>query len=139
MSAAELIRYGSIPGIGTFGELRLGGHTWVTVEREWKQNAPGVSAIPAGWYPLELGTYHKGGYPAYEVLEVPGRAQIKIHKANLAREVEGCIAVGKSFGTVSGEWAIIHSADAYDEWMRYAALEQPTHLGVMWAAVEPSV
>ena len=138
MSAAELIRYGSTP-MGTFGTLQLGGRQWFTVERPWAQNKPRESCIPAGWYPLRLGTFHTGGYPAYELSDVPGRSQVKIHKANLASEVEGCIALGKSLGVVKGEWAVLQSADAFDEWMQAAALDQPTHLGIMWTAVEPSV
>jgi len=34
----ELIRYGSIPGKGTFGEIHIDGLRFFTVEREWLDN-----------------------------------------------------------------------------------------------------
>ena len=130
--------------MGTFGQLTLGDKSWFTVERPWAQNKPSVSCIPAGWYPMTLGMFYSGDgpggkadYPAYEITEVPGRAQIKIHKANIATQVEGCVALGKDLGAVEGVWAALRSKDAFTEFMQAAQTVGVDHIGIVWAAVEP--
>src|SRR6266550_2002599 len=68
---------------GTLGQFSLEDNsTLYTMERQSFGEHP---RIPAGLYEMRLGTYNKGGYPAYEVI-VPGRSEIKIHAANLASE-----------------------------------------------------
>lgn len=131
--------------MGVFGQLRLGTHWWFTVERPWLQNAPSVSCIPAGTYPLKLGFFYSGDgiggkpdYPAYELQDVPGRALIKIHRANRASQVKGCIAIGKELGCEAGRWAVLQSAVAYGEWMTAAALANVDAITIVWAPVEPA-
>jgi len=103
---------------GTFGTLVLpDGWTCFTVERPWLDNQSRISCIPAGLYKIKLGTYTKGGYPAYDILDVPGRSQIKIHKANLASELEGCIAPGTGLGVFKGEWSVMNSGTAFEHLM----------------------
>ena len=83
--------------VGTFGRLQLGGLTVFTCEDPWKENAPNISCIPEGVYLLAPTTYHKGGYAAYEILDVPQRSRCLIHKGNSDEDVEGCIIVGNIF------------------------------------------
>jgi hypothetical protein len=139
VAEAWLRRFGSIPNMGTFGTLHVGDQSWFTVERPWAQNKPSVSCIPAGSYPLKLGVFYSGDgvggkpdYPAYEVLDVPGRALIKIHVANLALEVKGCIAVGKELGAELGTWALRRSREAFAEFMAAAAEAKIDRLIVQW-------
>jgi hypothetical protein len=141
---AWLRRFGSMP-MGTFGTLHVGDQSWFTVERPWLYNKPSVSCIPAGRYPLTLGFFYSGDgvggkpdYPAYELQGVPGRTLIKIHRANRASQVEGCIAVGKLLGSEAGQWAVLQSAIAYAEWMQAAAEAKVDALVVQWAPVEPT-
>lgn len=138
----NLVRWGSTP-MGTFGELTLGAQKWFTVERPWEGNKPSVSCIPAGTYPIKLGAFYSGDgiggkpdYPAYEVLHVPDRAQIKIHKANIALQVKGCIALGKDLGTDGLHWAVRRSKEAFDEFMVSAALLDPHEITISWAEPE---
>lgn len=114
--------------MGTFGELEL----WIanntdkpvdvesthfqcyTVERPWLDNQPGVSCIPEGHYSLRLGRYNRGDYPAYEVTNnPPGRSLIKIHIANVATDVMGCIGLGQNYRGNHVEF----SKSAYDAFM----------------------
>lgn len=119
--------------MGTFGRMTHdAGWACYTVEPPWAQNKPGVSCIPAGLYALDLGIYHKHDYPAYELRHVPGRANIKIHIANVAAELDGCIAVGKELGWLF-KWAVIASKDAYTELM---ALPVPDDIFITWQGVE---
>lgn len=112
MLQLQLKRYGSIPGVGTFGVLHVGQLQLCTVEREWLDNMGFKSCIPTGRY--ELVPYHSEEYPDHYALSNPalgvyvseaaipkgvvGRYAILIHVANLPSEVVGCIAVGTEFG-----------------------------------------
>lgn len=97
---------------GVFGTLRVGDLELYTVERPWLDNEPSKSAIPVGEYPLKLGRYNRGGYPAYELQNVPGRSLIKIHIANTMDDLLGCIGVGTDTGFVANRWAVTSSTDA---------------------------
>lgn len=99
-----LERYGSFPGIGTFGKMIADDSIFYTVEKEWLNNQPYISCIPAGDYRLEnhdsaghpqtyamvnhdLGVYH------YEDSDST-RFACLIHVANYPHEVVGCIGPG---------------------------------------------
>ena len=71
------------------GELYVDGafECW-TLERTDK-------LIPTGTYRVELYDSPKNGRVVPQLLNVVGRKNIQIHIANYARELEGCIAVGK--------------------------------------------
>ena len=80
--------------------------------------------IPKGVYPLKLGMYYSGDgpggkidYPSYEVLNVPKRSLIKIHAANKASELLGCIAPGLSMDIFGGEIGVTSSRKALEEFM----------------------
>lgn len=110
---------------GTFGVLTVTpkNEDWeqfscYTVEKPWKANEPFISCIPAGTYNIVKGMYHKGGYPAYEIVDVPERWLIKIHRGNVAEEVAGCLALGASLGVLDGSWAVLRSHKAYQDFMR---------------------
>jgi hypothetical protein len=103
--------------MGTFGRLSCPEFRCYTVERPWKGNQPNISCFPVGFYPLVLGVFHKGNYPAYEIQRVPGRSLIKIHIANRAKEVMGCIAPGFELGWVEDSWAVLASTQAYHAFM----------------------
>ena len=66
-----------------------------TLERPWLNNQRMESAVPAGEYPLQLEYSPKFRTRLYEVYNVPGRSEAKIHAANYAAELNGCIAVGR--------------------------------------------
>lgn len=112
----QLERFAYTP-MGTFGRLTVPEGLWYTVERPWADNQPRVSCIPTGLYPLVLGRYNRGDYPAYEVKNVPGRSLIKIHVANSMDDVLGCIAPGKALGWIHEKWAVSRSREAYEEFM----------------------
>jgi len=95
--------------------------SWLTIERSKTDvNHP---CIPAGTYPLALDTYHKGGYPAYEVRHVPGRSRILIHAANVASELEGCIGPGHTLEIIGGEIGVTSSRGSLAELMAAMAGE----------------
>jgi hypothetical protein len=68
-----------------------------TVERPWLNNAPFVSCIPPASYPVKwvmTGTSGNRNGRGLGVENVPERTLIRIHVANTADEVEGCIGIG---------------------------------------------
>ena len=83
-----------------------------TIERPWLNNKPNISCIPAGIYTISPVDSPKFGL-TYEVKDVIGRTHILFHKANIASELEGCIAPCTDFGIMQGEWAGLNSGNAY--------------------------
>lgn len=103
---------------GTFGRLYLPELSVLTVERPWLQNQPFLSCIPEGDYQLRPSRFYRGGYDTWEVLEVPNRTRILVHRGNRAHDVQGCIAVGMTLGCVGGAWAVLDSRTAFAAFMR---------------------
>ncbi len=80
----------------TLGTLFLDGEYFgLTLERPWRDNRQSVSCIPPGKYFVDLTPSPKFGRNMLEVLKVPKRVGIRIHGANEAEELKGCIAVGR--------------------------------------------
>lgn len=110
----------------TYGILELDGLFWQTIERS--KADPVHPCIPAGTYPLRLSMHHYGkpdAYPCYWVDNVPGRTAIEIHVANVAQQLEGCIAPGDMRGLTKGVpgladglRAVFGSHDAFQQFMR---------------------
>jgi len=104
--------------MGTFGELYIKDQFFCyTVERPWLDNAPYKSCIPTGVYDVKLGRYNRGKYDAYEILNVPNRTHIKIHKGNTMDDVVGCIATGNELGCIKRKWAVLNSGFTYIKFM----------------------
>ena len=78
---------------GTDGILSSEGNfLCLTIELPWRKNKPLVSCIPEGRYELAIRFSKRHGLHL-QVMAVPGRSLILIHKANNARkELKGCIA-----------------------------------------------
>ena len=106
---------------GTFGTLKAGEFTCCTVEQDWENNNPNVSCIPNGTYKLETHDSPRHGGCLILVNEDLGigrhRGDAKrfgclIHKANLASQLEGCIAPGMSYGCYKNQWSVTSSSVA---------------------------
>jgi hypothetical protein len=82
----------------TLGVLLVDGIPFCfTVERPWLNNAPNISCIPAASYPVKWVMTQTAGNRngrGLGVENVPERNLIRIHVANTADEVKGCIGLG---------------------------------------------
>jgi hypothetical protein len=95
-----------------------------TLELPWRDNRPSRSCIPCGEYDVELYASPRFGR-AYRVRNVPGRSYILFHAGNLAGDVErgfsthseGCILLGRHFGTIAGQQAVLVSRPAVRDFM----------------------
>lgn len=102
---------------GTYGSLDIEGIRIYTVERPWLNNKPSISCIPNGTYICKPRMFFRGGYPAVEIIEVPNRTHILIHKANLPTDVEGCVGLGVRLGAIRDMWACLESKEAFGLFM----------------------
>ena len=86
---------------GTFGVLVENGIplNFRTLERPWRNNAHGISCIPAGTYTVKKEVFPKHGL-CWHVTDVPGRDAILIHTGNTELDVEGCILLGVECGSL---------------------------------------
>jgi len=131
----RLKRFCAAPdGMGTFGKLtidELADRSWLTVERPWKNNEPSISCIPTGIYRLRHGTFAAGGgYPDLEFVDVPGRSHIEIHAANVASELKGCIAPGKTINW--SQWRVLRSREALREILDAIGTETDLVIEIAW-------
>lgn len=97
---------------GTFGRFQAGRFHAYSLELPWRDNRPNVSAIPAGTYLCGFTHSPRFGRCLYLLGSVPGRSGVRIHPANLARQLNGCIALGERLGWIDGVKAVLVSAPA---------------------------
>ncbi len=110
--------------MGTFGRLIMEGFGCFTVERPWLDNIPRESCIPEGAYRIAPRRFNRGGYDAFEILDVPGRSLILFHRGNTMNDVIGCVALGRSLGYVEGLWAVTHSRETFADFSRIMPREE---------------
>lgn len=147
MRTLTLQRFAESPD-GTLGEIL----DLATFEEEDRDNEVGESRIPAGTYTCERSYFHKGGYHTFEVVDVPGRTEIKFHKGNTEEDTAGCILIGKRHGTLmrysedGGEYrpkvAVLQSAVGFLEFMAYMRGVDRFRLvvkDVPWREADPDV
>lgn len=102
---------------GTFGVLRMDGEVFcVTLEPPDRGNLPEVSCIPVGEYDCRRVESPSFG-ATYEIGGVPGRSHILFHQGNVATDTRGCVLLGRGFGVVAGERAVLRSRPAFREFL----------------------
>lgn len=72
----------------------------ITLERGWNQNIPQISCIPEGLYDIELEYSNAFKKNLWELKDVLGRSEIKIHNLNHWYQSKGCIGVGRSIANL---------------------------------------
>lgn len=113
-----------------------------TIERS--KTDPSHPCIPCGRYRMRRTMFYGGDgvggkrdYVTYEITGVPGRSQIKVHVANAASELLGCVAPGViRVVNESGPSSVSHSQIAFDDFMRLADGDEEMDL-VIAEAVAP--
>ena len=84
-----------------------------TLENPYIDNKRNVSCIPCGVYHCEsfVGVVHKN---VWEVKNVAGRTNILFHAGNTEKETQGCILVGKTYGFLEDDIAVLNSKVTLD-------------------------
>lgn len=112
---------------GTFGKLVLDdGWECVTGELPDDNNLPDFSCIPDGTYQCMLAFSPHFNTSLFHLRGVPNRSSVEIHAGNwcgdkrqgFRSDVEGCIILGKTTGTLDNQKAILASKAALEEFMR---------------------
>ena len=114
----RLWRMTALPDECLLGVLRdlHGEKIALTLELPWRNNAIGKSCIPAGnyevkrWHSSVLGTCY-----AFDDSETFPRTAIRIHVANWARDLRGCIALGKTTAMLEGLPAVTSSRETLNK------------------------
>ncbi len=106
---------------GTFGIVKTdSGLSLYSGELPWRQNAHGISCVPALVCVVQRIVSPKHG-PCYCLTDVPGgRTMCEFHKGNFCgdiskffkSDVEGCIVLGNALGVLAGQACVINSKDA---------------------------
>ena len=108
---------------GTFGKWIIGLHEFETVEQDWENNLPNISCVPNGEYKLTFHiSPHHGECYILENKELgigknkgdAKRFGCLLHIANLASQLEGCIAPGLYRSYYKGQWSVASSGTAMD-------------------------
>lgn len=123
---------------GTFGVLEVDDLQLKTGELPWRQNARFISCIPAGSYLCHMTHSPKFNRDTYELEGVPARDDCRIHVANLMgdtrlgyrAEVEGCIALGLSYGRFEGQDGVSASSAAVKQFEDHMQ-RQPFRLDIV--------
>jgi hypothetical protein len=121
--------------MGTFGKLIYKDFWCYTVELPWENNAPFISCVPVGIYPIKLGMFYQTErpYKTWELKQIAGRSDIDIHVANHIGDLKGCIGLGNDLGCVDNKWAVLNSKKTHKrfmEAMRDSGAEEAEHMYV---------
>jgi hypothetical protein len=102
----------------TVGVMNFDNFRCFTLELPQEGNQPNVSCIPEGQYNCRKITSPTLGR-CIEILEVPGRTYIRIHKGNFTSQIQGCVLVGEALKDINGDLIIdvANSAVAFDKLM----------------------
>jgi hypothetical protein len=111
---------------GTEGYVLTPGFNCYSLELPWHDNKRSISCIPAGVYDVELRQSPKYG-KIYWVRRVPNRSYILIHSGNFGGDVDknfkshtkGCILLGRKFGFLGDQRAVLNSRVAIRAFMSH--------------------
>lgn len=113
---------------GTFGILRIQKQlSFFTLEPQDRENAIGISSIPAQQYTCTKYTSQKFG-ETFQVQDVPGRSSILFHYGNWQEDTEGCIILGS--GILADRRGLKNSREAFDAFMRLMGNHDKLHLTI---------
>jgi hypothetical protein len=106
------------------GRLTIDGQQFCFVlePSRFKPVHPGHPCIPCGIFKVKLTMSPHFGYVTPELLEVPGRTNIRIHKGNKPEDSLGCTLVGETHGP-GPDW-IGDSKDAFERLMQQCEAAQ---------------
>ena len=86
----------------TVGRLWYGNFQCFTLELPWLNNEKNISCIPSGTYKYFKRESNRNGN-VIQLIDVPDRSYIQLHKGNFTRSIEGCILPGDSIRFLDGD------------------------------------
>jgi hypothetical protein len=114
----ELIRLEENFEYGTFGVLKIQKRVFcATLEPPDIENMRNVSSVPAQQYKCKRYMSPKFG-ETFQVTDVPLRAKILFHAGNTIDQTLGCILLGRNFGVLEGNRAVLNSGNTFKAFMK---------------------
>lgn len=113
----QRVRQTDLATYGTLASATIALPATVTLELAWRANAPDVSCVPAGVYPIVRFHSPHFGYDVFQLEDVPGRSACELHVGNTVADIRGCIALGSNFGVVNGQDGVTGSQAAFARFM----------------------
>jgi hypothetical protein len=88
-----------------------------TLELGYKDNQNMISSIPTGTYNVAMTLSPRFNRNMYLLDSVPNRSGVRIHSANFAHQLHGCIALGSNTKDINsdGNLDIVHSGQTMAE------------------------
>jgi hypothetical protein len=109
---------------GIFGLLQSedGQFQCHTIERSYLVNGNWMPKLAPGIYTCRRRDSPHFGYSVFQVMNVPDFqgvpvTYIEIHISNVEANVDGCIGVGETRGTLNGQDAVLQSGQAFHNFM----------------------
>lgn len=104
----------------------------VTLEPSDHLNKANISSIPTGQY--DVMPYSSAKYPhVYQVMDVPGRTKILMHKGNTRAHTLGCIILGAKAGYLRGDRkqrAVLNSGETFMRLEAILGWKEKAHLTI---------
>ena len=75
----------------------------MSLERGWRNNEARISCVPVGNYIVVLEYSNRFNTNLWELKDVPNRIECKFHSANFWRQLNGCIALGRSLVDIDND------------------------------------
>ena len=130
MRTVRLLRAETSNLSGTFGLWILDGQIFcATLEPPDKFNEVNKGSIPAGQYLCQRVEHPFYGV-TYQVLAVPGRTRIFIHKGNVVKDTTGCILLGQFTAKLRGQREVKNSGATFKQFIKEMADEPLFHLTI---------
>jgi len=134
MKNVRMTRVAANPNHGCFSTWVLDGQPiCVALEPYHRNNLAKVSCIPTGQYLMKRYDSPSYGPNMWEITNVGGRSYILVHWGNRDFNTQGCVLLGEEFGTLQGDWAVLSSKKAYNEFMSLTKNEREMVLTVVEA------
>ena len=113
------------------GPLRV--FTSRALELPWENNKPKTSCVLAGTFPLVLEFSPAFKMELWELKDVPNRSEAKVHSANYARQLKGCIAPGLSVGDIDRDGLpdMVNSGEALKRFMSAMGTQRVSTIGII--------
>ena len=89
----------------------------LTCERAWLDNQHDVSCIPTGSYTCKRGHFSTIFPNNFQVMDVPNRTGILIHRGNVQEHSKGCMLVAEQFEIINNESGVAASDKGFTELM----------------------
>lgn len=115
---------------GTLGALKIDKKVFcATMEPPDKENKSSISSIPAGQYICERVMSPKYGN-TFEITGVTDRTHVLFHSGNVADHTKGCVLLGKTWGKLGEDRAILNSGDTFTKFLKVLHDKNEFHLTI---------